>query len=55
MIMTKKKVKQKIEKKKRTIKCRRCFMIDTYYTEEIEKGKSKCYHCGEKIYDIDTF
>lgn len=44
---------KKMEKKKKiTIRCRKCFMVDTY---EIEEGKeTKCKHCGEKIYIIDA-
>ncbi|MCM8784699.1 MAG: hypothetical protein NC827_00380 [Candidatus Omnitrophica bacterium] len=46
-IKTKTKTKPKI-----TIRCRKCFMVDTYI---IEEGKEiKCKHCGSKIYTIDA-
>jgi|GEM_PF-1969322 DNA-directed RNA polymerase subunit RPC12/RpoP len=35
-----------------TVRCRKCFMVDSY---EIEEGKEiKCKHCGAKIYIIDS-
>jgi len=46
--------KMERKKKKITIRCRRCFMTDSYEIEENDKKKEyKCKHCGEKIYLID--
>jgi len=44
---TKMKTKRKI-----TIRCRKCFMVDSYIIEE--KKEIKCKHCGAKIYIIDS-
>ncbi len=43
--------KQEVEKTPETkaIKCRRCFMIDSYTPKQ-----KKCFHCGALIYDIDA-
>lgn len=46
-------MEKKEKKKKVTIRCRRCFMVDSYVIET-EKKEIKCKHCGEKIYLIDT-
>ena len=49
--MTKKKiqVKKKKTEEKRTIRCRNCFMVDSYTAEE-----KKCRHCGIDLYLIDA-
>ncbi|MBN1444708.1 MAG: hypothetical protein JW957_01200 [Candidatus Omnitrophica bacterium] len=49
--MTKKKIQGKKKKtaEKRTIRCRNCFMVDSYTAEE-----KKCRHCGIDIYLIDA-
>jgi ribosomal protein L37E len=53
--MTKKKtpVAKKKEKKakvvKRTVRCRSCFMVDSYTVEE-----KKCRHCGAVIFLLDA-
>ncbi|MCX8082838.1 MAG: hypothetical protein N3D17_05530 [bacterium] len=51
MAMNKK--EKEIEKKeridKRTIRCRICFMVDSYTPDE-----KKCKHCGAKIFIIDS-
>jgi len=49
----KKEVKMKTRTKpKITVRCRKCFMVDSYI---IEEGKEiKCNHCGAKIYKIDS-
>ncbi|MCS7181324.1 MAG: hypothetical protein NZ891_08280 [bacterium] len=39
-------------KVKITIRCRKCFMVDSYIIEEDKENK--CRHCGAKIYKIDT-
>jgi ribosomal protein L37E len=48
---------KKMEKKNKkvTIRCRKCFMVDSYKIEEHDDKKKeyKCKHCGEKIYLID--
>ena len=45
---------KKMEKKKKiTIRCRKCFMVDTYEIEKEDEKEQKCRHCGEKIYKID--
>jgi len=56
---TKKKKEQKKKQKKKkqvesvekrmNIRCRLCFMVDGY-----RKSDSKCRHCGEKIYLVDS-
>lgn len=50
--MTKKEttVKKKKEKQeKRTIRCRNCFMVDSYTSDE-----KNCRHCGAKLFTIDS-
>ncbi len=49
--MTKKKTqgKKKEHAEKRTVRCRNCFMVDSYTAEE-----KKCKHCGVEIYLIDA-
>lgn len=46
-----KKNQEKPKKKKVTIRCRTCFMTDSYV---IENENLKCRHCGSKIYIIDA-
>ena len=48
---SKKQEKDKIEKMvgKKAIRCRRCFMVDSY-----APSQKKCFHCGAKIYEIDA-
>lgn len=49
--MTKKEkgIEKKERTEKRTIRCRNCFMVDSYTSEE-----KKCKHCGAKIFIIDS-
>lgn len=47
--MKKKDKKIKAETVKKTIKCRRCFMSDSYAPDQ-----KKCFHCGAEIFDIDA-
>jgi len=44
-----KQTEKKERKEKRTIRCRNCFMVDSYTPEE-----KKCKHCGAKIFIIDS-
>ncbi|MCM8804156.1 MAG: hypothetical protein NC833_02745 [Candidatus Omnitrophica bacterium] len=45
-------MKKSEKRKKITIRCRKCFMVDSYEIEE--KKEIKCKHCGSKIYKIDS-
>jgi len=45
---TKKKEEKLKKKKKITIRCRVCLMVDTYTVDE-----KCCRHCGSKLFDID--
>lgn len=49
--MTKKKttVKKKAKAVKTTIRCRNCFMVDSYAADE-----KKCRHCGAAIFLMDV-
>jgi DNA-directed RNA polymerase subunit RPC12/RpoP len=44
-----KKSKKKEKVEKRTIRCRDCFMVDSYTVKE-----DKCRHCNAKIFVIDS-
>jgi ribosomal protein L37E len=37
------------EAEKKAVKCRRCFMVDSYAPTE-----KKCFHCGAAIFYIDS-
>jgi len=41
--------KRKKPVKKITIRCRKCFMVDSYTPNE-----KKCRHCGAELYLIDA-
>ncbi len=50
--MTKKKTAEKKKKakvEKKTVRCRNCFMVDSYTAEE-----KKCKHCGATIFLLDV-
>jgi rRNA maturation endonuclease Nob1 len=54
--MTKKKSLQKkesprkrVKAEKRTIRCRNCFMVDSYTEDE-----KYCRHCGAKLFPMDS-
>lgn len=50
--MTKKKTpekKKKVKTVKRTVRCRNCFMVDSYTADE-----KKCKHCGAVIFLLDA-
>ncbi len=40
--------KKKVKAKKRTIRCRNCFMVDTYTLDE-----KQCRHCGAELFPLD--
>ena len=46
--MKTKKKEEKLKKKKITIRCRVCLMVDTYTEDE-----KVCRHCGSKLFKID--
>jgi len=46
--MKTKKKEGKLKKKKVTIRCRVCLMVDTYTLDE-----EYCRHCGSKLFKID--
>jgi len=45
----KKKSGKEKEAEKKAIKCRRCFMVDSY-----APAQKKCFHCGAAIFYIDA-
>ncbi|HOL22284.1 MAG TPA: hypothetical protein PLQ41_05475 [bacterium] len=49
MTKKEKRTEKKERQEKRTIRCRNCFMVDSYTSEE-----QKCKHCGAKIFIIDS-
>jgi len=46
--MKTKKKEEKLKKKRITIRCRVCLMVDTYREDE-----KYCRHCGSKLFHID--
>jgi len=47
--MVKKQQKKQVTTEKKAIRCRRCFMIDSYAPDQ-----KKCFHCGAILYEIDA-